>query len=324
MMVKAIVIEQLERDGSLRTLMFQGGRSSNPMVVAFVDEYDDLASGPFHFHDDASTREFSKAFAECSTRHVAGERFRVRENAITYTTSWQGIPTERCHVTFFALSLPQRSRLDSLQITDPYNPGREFKRKVVFDRLRDRHVVYLRCSSRYGSFSFGLTCELILDAPDYGKRYSDDYTVGDLYVEFDVYKYVLPDQATTEVNNFFQGPTTIMRDYYNVRQAGAVGPGASTDRSSFIQTTAPEFDFDSDLLVGELLRVRSELLEHAQSAEDYSRVASLAAAAEAAQKGDTTTTFSKLKEAGQMALDVAKELTTKIAAEVIAHSMGFK
>ena len=52
MQVKALIFEQLEGDGTLRTFKMMSD-SDRPLVVALSDEYDEPRVGPVHFLDDS-------------------------------------------------------------------------------------------------------------------------------------------------------------------------------------------------------------------------------------------------------------------------------
>jgi hypothetical protein len=47
MMLKALIVEQLEADGTLRSLQMKPALETD-LVVAFADEYDEPREGPFH------------------------------------------------------------------------------------------------------------------------------------------------------------------------------------------------------------------------------------------------------------------------------------
>jgi hypothetical protein len=49
MMLKVLIVEQLDTEGSLRTFRMEPSTGGRDIVVAFADEYDEVRAGPFHF-----------------------------------------------------------------------------------------------------------------------------------------------------------------------------------------------------------------------------------------------------------------------------------
>lgn len=65
MILKALIVEQLECDGYLKTfeMYAEPGRH---LRVAFADESENPRSGPFHFLDRRDERRFEAGFAHCT------------------------------------------------------------------------------------------------------------------------------------------------------------------------------------------------------------------------------------------------------------------
>jgi hypothetical protein len=47
MMLKALIVEQLEADGTIRSFKMQPSQNGRDLVVAFPDEYEERRVGPF-------------------------------------------------------------------------------------------------------------------------------------------------------------------------------------------------------------------------------------------------------------------------------------
>lgn len=140
MNLKALIVEQLELDGSLRTLQMQP-KLDSPMIVALANEYDEPRDGPFHFLSNEYETVFNNAFASCRIRKVSGSRFRRTENVYSFETSWEGIPTVRDSITYYALSLPEFGIPHNVEVRDPHEHGKQYKRSVYRDSSRNRFVI---------------------------------------------------------------------------------------------------------------------------------------------------------------------------------------
>jgi hypothetical protein len=222
MIVKALVIEQLEADGTLRTFKFHPD-GDRDLVVAVADEYDEPREGPFHFLDDEYATAFSQGFAECKRRRVGTKHLSRKNDAFLFNTGWEGIPTKRQEVSYYALSLPQFAILTDLKITDPRQPAREFKRSVTRDDQRHRYVIYIECSSSFGRFDFVLFSSFIIDAMRFPESiYADAKSDGTPHSQgLRFYQSMLPRKETEKVNNFF------INNAYDVRQVGVLAPQAT-------------------------------------------------------------------------------------------------
>lgn len=70
MIVKAIIVEQLDADGTLKTLRLNANGRLGDIVVAFPDEYETPREGPFHFLDRKQEKLFVEKWGECRARRV--------------------------------------------------------------------------------------------------------------------------------------------------------------------------------------------------------------------------------------------------------------
>lgn len=161
MNVGAIIVEQLDWDGRLKTLVFKPRAQPN-FWVALLDEYGEDSAGPFHLLDPEHEREFGEQMESQPARLAGGFR-KTDADSATFTTSWRGVPTERSARTIYALSLPEDSVPDTIEFIDPRAPGKVFKHSKILDRRRRRVVCYLDCRSRYGSFDFDVRARLRRD-----------------------------------------------------------------------------------------------------------------------------------------------------------------
>jgi hypothetical protein len=123
MNVKALIVEQLDADGSLRTLRMQPD-SRKSLIVAFGDEYAEPRYGPFHFLDQRDDEKYRKDFATCRVRKVGGSRFKTEGDVFSFRASWSGIPTQRGSLTYYALSLPEYAVPELIELADPHSSGK--------------------------------------------------------------------------------------------------------------------------------------------------------------------------------------------------------
>jgi hypothetical protein len=120
-----------------------------------------------------------------------------------------------------------------------------------------------------------------------------------------------------------------MGDTYNTGQAGAVGPAASAVGTTFNNNYAGAWnnlkaDVDLAKLAAELATIQAEAKSRAATADQFSSLANLASAREAAEKGDGPTVMEHLKRAGKWIWELAKEVGTSVAAKVIEASVGIQ
>lgn len=317
MMVKALIVEQLEEDGTLRSLAMRPA-SHRDLIVAFDDEYDDKRSGPFHFHDDRDARRYRDGFARCRARKL-GDRYFLRTGSTYHVeTRWSGIPTERNWLSYYALSLPEFGVPQGLSVADPH-AKREYRRTVTRDDQRNRYVVYLQCTSSFGQFDFELSCDFVLDQDGFS---SSDYqdaktqTPGSLGNNW---RHWLPEDEGNKVQQFFFH----VGDTYSANEAGAIGPNAQASNITFHRIwnhNAARLDLDDlqrDLsLLLETLRREPSGSEHAVT------IRAVAAAEAAARNGDGPTALEKLKKAGPWAWDVATKIGVNVASEAIKVVSG--
>ena len=93
MIVHAVIVEQLDIDGNLRSFRMKSDHGEQ-LTIAFAGEFDGPRAGPFHFLEDKHEQYFETGFAECSARKLASNRFKRTDDRYEFTTSWRGIPTQ--------------------------------------------------------------------------------------------------------------------------------------------------------------------------------------------------------------------------------------
>lgn len=230
-MLKALIAEQLERDGTLRSLRMQPSTSGD-IVVAFAHEYDEPRHGPFHFLDENDELRYREGFAKCRARKLSSPNFHVDGHKFHVETSWAGIPTERNWISYYALSLPENAIPVTLTISDPHRPGREYRRYVTRDDQRRRYVIYLECASSHGRFDFELACDFEIDEQRFAHSEYRDPKMTEYGGRDDEWKRWLSETETEKVQQFFVGNITL-GDNYSAGQAGAMGPNSRAKDMSF-------------------------------------------------------------------------------------------
>ncbi len=322
MMLKALIVEQLDVDGTLRTFQMQPSTQGKDIVVAFADEYEDKRSGPFHFLDEDDARRFEEGFSGCRTRKVGKAYFSFDGRAYHFEGKWSGIPTERNWVSYYALSLPEFAIPVSLSVADPHRPEREYKRAIRRDDTRHRYIVYLECSSSFGRFDFVISCNFVVDEEKFlVSEYRDPKTQQN-GPEGNDWRYLLDQGEQRKVQNFFVEKIH-MGDNYSAGQAGAMGPGAQASNMTFQQIwNQIQGSVALPQLAHDLGQLQSALRSQAKEPEHEIAIGAIAAAEAAAKHGDGAKTLEYLKKAGSWAFDVATKIGTDIGAAAMKSSMG--
>jgi hypothetical protein len=116
----------------------------------------------------------------------------------------------------------------------------------------------------------------------------------------------------------------LMNDYYQVGQAGAVGPNAIAIGQNFFQIwSKQETEIDLNLLAQELRKVREIARASASGTPDQDvALGELANAEVAAGKGDGPRALSHLARVGQWALCIAREIGVPVAVKAIETAIG--
>lgn len=321
--VKALIVEQLDLDGTLRTFKMEPGYGRR-LVVAFADEYDEPRSGPFHFLDQRYSQEYVQGFATAQIRRVAKRRFYMQNDFYHFNTSWAGIPTMRNHLTYYALSLPSHAIPQDIRIIDPHSGG-QYRKNVSRDDLRNRFIIYLECRSSKGIFDFILETEFRIKPTEFPNAEYYDAFCSPYGHQIDSYQWHLEPNERTLVQQFFTGGINKMGDTYNVGQAGAVGPNAHAHDMTFNQIGGQiEASMDLSELAQQLSRLRQTMSQEATEAEHHIAVGEIAKAEKAAKEKDASKVAESLKSAGKWALEVASKIGVSLAIDAIKQATGLR
>src|SRR5260370_28737756 len=121
MRIAALIVEQLDEDGLLKTFRTKP-TPNHELIVAFPNEYDEPRQGPFHFLDPKDEERFAEGFANCAIRKVAASRFFHQGDFMVFTTEWKNIPTQKDDLSMYALLLPVHAVVHSVHFAHP-RPG---------------------------------------------------------------------------------------------------------------------------------------------------------------------------------------------------------
>lgn len=322
-MLKALIIEQLEADGTLRSFEMQPSTRDGKIVVAFADEYQEDRKGPFHFLNESDEERFATGFASCRARILGSGRFRLDDKGFHVELNWSGIPTQAQWLSYYALSLPPHAIPLQISIKDPHNPRREYRRNVTRDDERERYVIYLECTSKLGRFDFELSCSFQIDPLRFlSSSYADAKTNESYGRAADDWKYLLPEGEQKKVQQFLIG-TVHVGDNYSAGQSGAMGPHAHAHDIGLNQANLHHLDdIDMRKLAGELSSLVCAMQQRITNQGQITAIAQVAAAEMAAQKHDASSVLRHLKSAGKWAFDVATKVGVNVAAEVIKKANG--
>jgi len=321
MMLKALIVEQLERDGTLKSLRMQPS-TDRDIVVAFADEYDEPRHGPFHFLDERDERRFREGFANCRARRLRYPNFVSNGALLHVETSWYGIPTERNSLSYYALSLPEFGIPRLISISDPHRAGHEYRRYVTRDDERNRYVIYLECASSMGRFDFDLACDFVIDPDVFSTSEYHDQKSSEYGGRGDDWKFCLNDTEREKIYQFFIGSIR-MGDRYLAGQAGAIGPSAQATNNTFQQIWGQsQGAIDLSTLARELDQLRTVMRKEAKAPERDVAIGEVAAAQTAASQGNGPKALQHLSNAGKWAFDVSTKIGIGVAAATIKTALG--
>lgn len=207
MEIHAIIIEQLEWDGQLKSFRLQAQQDLGQMWVAFPDEYQEDRIGPFHFLDSGYENLLERKISECENRKLSKEKFYEQNGKYNLSTTWNQIPTQRHQLTFYSLYFPEYAIPDEIILSDTYIPGKIFKKTVYRDDEKRRYIVYLECRSNTGVFNFKLNAQFYKSKSGFHQsQYKDTETIGFYERPLEEHwHYLLPDKEVKNVSNFFAG-----------------------------------------------------------------------------------------------------------------------
>lgn len=130
--------------------------------------------------------------------------------------------------------------------------------------------------------------------------------------------------AVLNLNPIFLGDTKMSGDSYETRdsQVGAMGRGASSVNSNFVQTNSAPLAGDLSELARELNLLREAMKSSDGNIEGDIAIGEIAQASMAAAAGDEETTKGHLAKAGGWALGVANSIGAAVAAAAIKTAIG--
>ncbi len=134
-----------------------------------------------------------------------------------------------------------------------------------------------------------------------------------------------PDAGESTTQEVPIAPQTVSHIYHNTIQGGVgniAQGGHDFQQSATVAPVAQQLNIDWERLAEELARLREHLRATATDAEDFEAIGGVISAEKAIQDKDQTKLIAGLRKGGKVALDVAKDIGTNIAASVIAKSMG--
>lgn len=320
MIVSAVIIEQLDISGHLRSFRMKSD-DSEQLTIAFAGEFDEPHMGPFHFLEDKQEQNFEAGFAQCSVRKLTLDRFKQIDNGYEFKTSWRRITTQRQELSYYALSLPPNTIPTLVCFSDPRS-NREFKKSVGKDLQRNCFVLYLECRSSFGSFDFDLHTRFSNPTETFSVAEYSDKTTIECYAMPSAYEFPLRDEVRGKVQNFFM-PPEYAGDVYIIQQAGAVGPNARAQDVSLEHIgTLISKDIDLQTLAVELADLQEIAKKQGDHKEKQREFGSLASAEEAAKERNGIGVVEHLRIAGKWGLNIANGAGCSLAATAIAKAIG--
>ncbi|MCE1118709.1 MULTISPECIES: hypothetical protein [Pseudomonas] len=316
MQLAGIIIEQLDNDGSVVTLEMDAGKAPH-LMVALANEYQNDRSGPFHFLRADDERKFNKRLAQCVRRRLGPERL-IQHSAsdFTYHSHWRGLRTCRHHWSYYALSLPLQVTPVAIRASDPSN-GHEYRHRLIFDKQKERYVVYLGFDSSTTFVDFDLTVDF---SSDKQAKPPAPATTGSTFPlpSNDFHEGLI---APVQRQSIIQFMTT---NYINNGVAGAIGPNASSQNETLQQVYhggASSLEYlrlaqELELLLGKLcLRLQDE-------PGNADKLQFIANAQRAALQQNEHGVMENLSKAGRWAFNVATDVGTQLAAEFLKRASG--
>lgn len=211
MNVKSIVVEQIDWEGTSKSITIEPN-NRNQLWIAFPTDYEEARNSPFYFQRKVHENEFNDGFAQSQARKISKENFFKLNNQYTYKTIWRDIPTESMMVSYYALYLPENAVPIKINLYDPYNKGKQYKRTIFKDNEKPRYIIYLQCASKFGKFSFEGEC--IFEKNESGfeqSSYNDEFQQG-FYAQPEEWQYLLNDQSRGDAQHFFAESITYVQN----------------------------------------------------------------------------------------------------------------
>ncbi len=177
MYINTAIIEKLEYNGTLKSVELKSSYKIGDLIVAFADEYNEPHKGPFHFKTVKHETVYNKKMEKAKARRLGAGYFVKEGNEYIFRTQWEGIPTERQKLSYYALMLPTNAVPTQIRIYDPLSDDFQYNRSIRRDDFNKCYIIYLECKSRKGVFNFNLECSFIIDEKQFPLyMYGDDTT----------------------------------------------------------------------------------------------------------------------------------------------------
>jgi hypothetical protein len=334
MNVTTIVLEQLDWDGRLRSLVYSG-RSGASFWIAEHGEYKEDRRTPFHFIDDRERRAFEREFQRVRPR-TAGSLVRTPDG-VRFATTWRGLPTDRSGLSVYALLLPEEATPIEVRFTDPQS-ARPYSFRGSFDAETRRVVLYLECRSQYGSFDFDLRIDMrrdkaaarSFDRTSSSTRYSPDLGQLEQMMQWGpnavepavVHNYFMSsgsqvitagERSVISTSGDISGPVVIGDVHGTIGSIGNHGRG---------DVTEPIDPSIVRVLVDERDAILVELRALQRADVDDATMASARRAELALESDDQEAAARGIKALGHAGLRLARDLGINLLAALIAASLG--
>lgn len=207
----ALIIDQLEWEGMLKSFTLQARPELGQMWVAYPNEYEDERPGPFHFLEEDYENLFEQKMAKCRNAKVSKENFYAEGDYFHFRTTWNNIPTERGRLTFYSLYLPEFAIPDKVAITDTFQSDKEFNKVIYRDDPKNRYIIFLECRSSAGIFNFKLNATFHKDEANFKQSVYEDGKTNGFYEgePYPHWHHLLPDKEVDKITNFFNAPVVI-------------------------------------------------------------------------------------------------------------------
>jgi hypothetical protein len=325
MNINAIILEQIEWDGTAKAFQLNADQSIGDLWIAFPEDYSQKRNAPFYFLDKEYEAKYQSKLANCREIRLAPKNFYQADNEFIFKTTWQRIPTISKATTYYALYLPEFAIPTEIKVTDTRNPEKEFSKNVFRDDEKNRFVTYIECSSKFGQFNFNIFCKFHFDKTAFSTSKYVDAKTKPFYAPADHWKWMMEEDDVKEIEQIFithNHNYTTMGDQYNVEKAGAVGPFASADNTTFNEVQLLPDNTNYNELTKEIAELKAYLLSKATSPEHYSAIGEVAKAEEAAKSKEGNKVLKSLRAAGKWVLDGARDVATGVLAEIVKSHMG--
>jgi hypothetical protein len=126
-----------------------------------------------------------------------------------------------------------------------------------------------------------------------------------------------------DIRNYIIRNVNNMSDQYNINQAGAAGPNAHVNNSTFNQiASGVNSSIDVQKLAEELTMLRQSLSQKAAKPEEFIELGHVASAEKAAIAGESNKAVHYLKQAGSWVWETATKIGVEVAIQAAKTSLG--